>query len=145
MIFSETIAIPDSAFRLSVSPLSFQRNPLIFSRLFYPRHLFFFFRSASQVTVSVIRYKKKRKRGIINTRLNFLRSISLSKWKGRKKKEKNKNIPLNKYMLPFDPYVLIPSRKTFTPTFPPENHLLTLGRGCQGKGGRWQWGEGLER
>lgn len=43
MIFSETIAIPDSAFRLSVSPLSFQRNPLIFSRLFYPRHLFFFF------------------------------------------------------------------------------------------------------
>ena len=87
MIFSETIAIPDSAFRLSVSPLSFQRNPLIFSRLFYPRHLFFF-RSASQVTVSVIRYKKKRKRGIINTRLNILRSISLSKWKGRKKKEK---------------------------------------------------------
>lgn len=144
MIFSETIAIPDSAFRLSVSPLSFQRNPLIFSRLFYPRHLFFF-RSASQVTVSVIRYKKKRKRGIINTRLNFFTLDFSKQMEGKKEERKNKNIPLNKYMLPFDPYVLIPSRKTFTPTFPPENHLLTLGRGCQGKGRRWQWGEGLER
>lgn len=46
----------------------------------------------------------------------------------------------------FDPYILIPSRETFTRTLLAEkNHLLTLARGCQGEGGRWDWGEGLER
>lgn len=142
MIFSETIAIPDSAFRLSVSPLSFQRNPLIFSRLFYPRHLFFFF---DQLHKSLLALFDIRRRGKEELLIRLFTLDFSKQMEGKKEERKNKNIPLNKYMLPFDPYVLIPSRKTFTPTFPPENHLLTLGRGCQGKGGRWQWGEGLER
>lgn len=142
MIFSETIAIPDSVFRLSVSPLSFQRNPLIFSRLFYPRHLFFFFDQLHKSLLALFDIRRREKEEL----LIRLFTLDFSKqMEGKKEERKNKNIPLNKYMLPFDPYVLIPSRKTFTPTFPPENHLLTLGRGCQGKGGRWQWGEGLER